>query len=268
MERPVSLHVQRLDWTSSKLPTFRHVDILNTAKSTHWPATTVEQVPAPQTSTTIEREHARNQSESAASLQPTSSHPSILSPRPVTSPGGLAIQFDASSSQPSSVENRNKARKNPAAHSGNVGIEKGPPPAMLTSKTSFPAVEIENSTKNWVVNQNALTGSSLPIDERKPLPAVPQDSKPATPLIPPIRGFKTSRKSVEMNAASPRRTSMDQDDTLRALDGFNSQRPPHRDQEEQSSDDSDLFLKLAREEATGNNRSGPIRRVRARNSSY
>jgi hypothetical protein len=52
---------------------------------------------------------------------------------------------------------------------------------------------------------------------------------------------------------------MDQDDTLRALDGFNSQRPPHRE-EEQNSDDSDLFLKLAREEPTGTSRSG-IRRV-------
>ena len=45
---------------------------------------------------------------------------------------------------------------------------------------------------------------------------------------------------------------MDQDDTLKALEGFNAQRfvPRDRDeQNEQNSDDSDLFLKLAREES-------------------
>lgn len=53
---------------------------------------------------------------------------------------------------------------------------------------------------------------------------------------------------------------MDQDDTVRGQDGFNSRRPLNREQEEQSSDDSDLFLKLAREESAGNNRSGLVRR--------
>lgn len=57
-----------------------------------------------------------------------------------------------------------------------------------------------------------------------------------------------------------------QDETLRALEGFdrvNSQRSSNREQEEHNSDDSDLFLKLAREEASMNNPSGrgPIRRV-------
>ena len=45
---------------------------------------------------------------------------------------------------------------------------------------------------------------------------------------------------------------MDQDDTLKALEGFNAQRFVARDrdeQNEQNSDDSDLFLKLAREES-------------------
>ena len=63
-----------------------------------------------------------------------------------------------------------------------------------------------------------------------------------------------------MNAISPRTTSMDQDETLKALDGYNTQRVPRRESEEQSSDDSDLFLKLAREENAGTTR-GPIRRV-------
>ena len=72
-----------------------------------------------------------------------------------------------------------------------------------------------------------------------------------------------------MNATPARRSSMDQDsqdETLRALEGFDhasSQRPSNPEQEEQNSDDSDLFLKLAREEASMNNSStrGPIRRV-------
>lgn len=73
-----------------------------------------------------------------------------------------------------------------------------------------------------------------------------------------------------MNATPARRSSMDQDnqdETLRALEGFDrisSQRPSNLEQEEQNSDDSDLFLKLAREEASMNNspNRGPIRRVR------
>lgn len=52
---------------------------------------------------------------------------------------------------------------------------------------------------------------------------------------------------------------MDQDETL-TLDGYTRQRSSRREQEEQSSDDSDLFLKMAREETAGNIR-GPIRRV-------
>jgi hypothetical protein len=44
---------------------------------------------------------------------------------------------------------------------------------------------------------------------------------------------------------------MEQDDTLKALEGYNAQRfvPRDRDEQtEQNSDDSDLFLKLAAEE--------------------
>lgn len=261
MSVPISLHIFRMEENASKMP-FRRGDLIS--GTTHWPSATVEVVtaqPSSVPSTTIDidnnvkKEHTRHHSESAADIPPTPPRPSLLGPRPVTS-GGLLVrnQSDANSSHLPSV-NLAKARKLPARNLG-----KGPPPSM----SSFHAIDIEKSTKKWVVNQTALSTSS-PLDEEKPLPAVPQESKsPVTPLIPPIRGFKTSRKSAEMNATSPHRTSMDQDDTLRALDGFNSQRPSHRDQEEQSSDDSDLFLKLAREEATGKSRSGFIRRVRAR----
>ena len=45
---------------------------------------------------------------------------------------------------------------------------------------------------------------------------------------------------------------MDQDDTLKALEGFHVQRFVAQDRDEpaeQNSDDSDLFLRLAREES-------------------
>lgn len=280
MEPPISLHSHRIDHNSSKLPSWRISDLsakslLSSASSNednarpklvhhhqHWPSQTATPISIPPTSPpekNVKKEHIRNHSESVAN---TPRRPS-LQPRPVTSPGGLAIQFDSPSQLPSVA--KQKARNvpaSPAAHSGNGYLGKGPPPAMITQqKIPLQAIETENSTKDWVVNQSAITATS-PNDERKPLPAEPQESKPITPLIPPIRGFKTSRRSSgEINVISPRAISMDQDETVRPLDGYNAQRSTRREQEEQSSDDSDLFLKLAREETAGNSR-GPIRRVR------
>lgn len=279
MDPPMSLHSHRLDNNSSKLPSFRSADLsakslLNSAnqdnarpklvKQQHWlsqqNATTPSTVPDIPIENNEKREHVRTQSVSVAS---TPSRPS-LQPRPLTSPGGLAIQPNIPSQVPSIA--RQKARNLPASHSGNNGyLGKGPPPAMITQKIYLQATETENSTKDWVVNQSAITATS-PDDERKPLLSEPQEPepKPVTPLIPPIRGFKTSRKSsVEINATSPRVTSMDQDETIRPLDGYSTQRLSRREQEEQSSDDSDLFLKLAREETLENGR-GPIRRVCSR----
>lgn len=275
MEPPISLHSHRLDNNSSKLPSWRISDLsakslLDSASSNednarpkpvhqqHWPSETATTISIPPTSppeNNIKREHVRNHSESVTNTPPRPS----LQPRPVTSPGGLAIQFNSSSQLPPVA--KQKARNVPASHSGNNGyLGKGPPPAMITQqKVPLQVIETENSTKDWVVNQSVITATS-PNEERKPLPAEPQESKPITPLIPPIRGFKTSRRSSgDINVTSPRATSMDQDETVRPLDGYNAQRLSHREQEEQSSDDSDLFLKLARDETVGNSR-GPIRR--------
>ncbi|KAG9247622.1 hypothetical protein BJ878DRAFT_414483 [Calycina marina] len=123
---------------------------------------------------------------------------------------------------------------------------------------SFQTTKIENNnpTEDWVANQSELTSPLNDQNSQQPLESTL--SQPVTPLIPvpPLRGFKPSRKSVD--AQSPH--VMDQDDTVRGLDGFRSRRPVNGDQEEQSSDDSDLFLKLAREESTMNSRSGIIKR--------
>lgn len=46
-----------------------------------------------------------------------------------------------------------------------------------------------------------------------------------------------------------KRNSMDPDSTIRALEGFESQQPAQQsEQEEQNSDESDLFLRAAKEE--------------------
>lgn len=266
MEPPISLQVHRSAHNASKLPSYRSVDLTLTATNLDNNARLLQSValPLPSTildtatttsQTNIRKGHARNLSELVATSTPPLSAP--LNPRPLTSPS-TPTYIDASS-QPAGVARHKPTRNVPALRSGN-NSGKGPPPAMITQKLSLH--EIDNPTKDWVVNQSLTTSS--PIDDRKPLPAEPtaEPTKPITPLIPPIRGFRTSRKSSVENATSPRspRLSMDQDDTLRALDGYTPQRTSRRDQEEQSSDDSDLFLKLAREEAAGTTR-GPIRRV-------
>ena len=288
MERPISLHSHRLNHNSSKLPSWRISDLA--AKSLlastssneedddaskplhhhhhhhHRPSRTATAISILPTSPDVKREHIRNRSESVAN---SPFRPS-LPPRPVTSSGagagasaGLAIQFDNASQLPSIAKQKARnAPALPASHSGNGYLGKGPPPAMLTQRVSLQAIETENSTKDWVVNQFAIAADSK--DDAKPLPAEPQESQSITPLIPPIRAFKTTRRSSwEVNVTSPRRTSMDQDDTVPPLDGYDAQRLSRREREEQSSEDSDLFLKLAREETAGASR-GPIRRVRRR----
>jgi hypothetical protein len=121
---------------------------------------------------------------------------------------------------------------------------------MITQKVSLQALDTEKSTKDWVANQSALTSPSATGESKTSSSVSAISSQPTTPLIPPIRGFRTSRRSTEL--AASRRVSMDQDDTLKALEGYNAQRFAARDRDdptEQNSDDSDLFLKLAREES-------------------
>jgi hypothetical protein len=136
---------------------------------------------------------------------------------------------------------------------------------MITQKVSLQALDTENSTKDWVADQSALTSPSATgesnSNKTSSAAASALSSQPTTPLIPPIRGFRTSRRSTE---AASRRVSMDQDDTLKAFEGFSAQRFLARDrdeQPEQNSDDSDLFLKLAREESAATART-VNRRVR------
>ncbi|KAH8595696.1 hypothetical protein B0O99DRAFT_686681 [Bisporella sp. PMI_857] len=294
MEPPISLHSHRLTNSSSKLPTFRHADLakspdagaqqqgLGLGLPSLWPSfstanTTFQPTSNPYENVNHQTGHHRSDSDSSANIsappKPASTQErSLVTSLASTSPADPLepqqhqhqhqqqpqINSEDGASTTTSQNHPPFTRRNTRKIPGNGYLGKGPPPAMLTQKSLLQSVETEDPTKDWVVNQSTLTATS-PIDQRKSVPQSPhsQPVTPSTPLIPPIRGFKSSRKSVDV----PRSAAMEQDETLKVLDGFNSRRPSYinREQEEQSSDDSDLFLKLAREEA-GNTRAGPIRR--------
>ncbi|TVY15655.1 hypothetical protein LARI1_G006298 [Lachnellula arida] len=156
--------------------------------------------------------------------------------------------------QPTSTNPKNS--RIPASHSRNGLLEEfwsGPPPAMITQGS----YKIDTtSTTDWVASQqqqslvSPTSGDGLP----PPSPAEPlsarsaNDSSGSRPLIKPIRAFKpSSRKSAEM---ASRRVSTAQDGTVMSLDRYtHSKRPSNQtEQDEHNSDDSDLFLRAAREE--------------------
>ncbi|PVH87049.1 hypothetical protein DL98DRAFT_640810 [Cadophora sp. DSE1049] len=158
-------------------------------------------------------------------------------------------------------------------------------------------VDLANSTTNWVTQQQkqqSMTalqdsaeqhhqqglGQVLAGDEQQqPRESQPREQRlslsrsqtePASgrPLIKPIRGFKLSsqRKSTEM--ASRRTSYNDQDTTLRALEGRDNtyHAPSQSEQQDENNSDesSDLFLRAAREEelqakSIMNNGEGPAR---------
>ncbi|KAJ5038393.1 uncharacterized protein L3040_007256 [Drepanopeziza brunnea f. sp. 'multigermtubi'] len=113
-------------------------------------------------------------------------------------------------------------------------------------------VDADSTTNTWVAQQQAAPSGHQPGEERRhslteSVPAA------ARPFIRPIRGFKLSsqRKSIEM--ASRRTSYSDTSNTLRALEGghdtpyYHAPRHPEQ-QDEFNSDESDLFLRAAREE--------------------
>jgi hypothetical protein len=163
----------------------------------------------------------------------------------------------ASASASASFTPAQKARNFPVAHSRN-GLENSyyPPRSFITQRSMK-----DSSTTDWVAQQSII--STQPASsQRTPTSATSQPSASvsdptARTLIKPIRGFKpSSRKSTEM---ASRRISIDTDNTLRALEGYNnSQRASNQpDQDEHNSDDSDLFLRAAREEELARQASNP-----------
>ncbi|KAG0651815.1 hypothetical protein D0Z07_1315 [Hyphodiscus hymeniophilus] len=261
-----SVHNHRLNHNPSKLPSYRGTDLLSgpppraPVRTAEPAAPADEPKPAEETPNAYatqtseqHRQHTRHHSDAASS--PSKTRPSLPLARPLTFPGVRASSTSVSSITAKTIA---KPRNVPALHSRN-GLRDswtGPPPAMRSM-----IQRSDSSTSDWVAEQATIPPLVPPVDIPTPVGKSPTDQHskpPLTPLIPPIRGFRSSRRSTEMSA-TPRRSSMEQDnqdETLRALEGFDridSQRSSNREQEEQNSDDSDLFLKLAREEARANN---------------
>ena len=278
-----SVHNHRLNHSPSKLPSYRGTDLLSGTPLPLQGPLVAEPEPAtpalePQPThndssehaqVSVQHQHTRNQSDSAT-ISP--SRPSLPLARPLTFPGvpGFATStLLASPISPPTVANPRKGV--PAKHSRNDKLRDSRPPPSL--QKYLPMTD-NTSTSDWVAEQSTNTPplsipSNTSLEESPKDPAQPPQSKPPlTPLIPPIRAFRSSRRSLEM-IATPRRSSMDQDspdETSRAPEGCkdaNMQRSSNREQEEQTSDDSDLFLKVAQEEALTNNypARGLIRRV-------
>jgi hypothetical protein len=263
------------EYTASKLPTYRSTDLSvsgsqlqskhahalapadNLALTLALPSTTTTIINA-DGSTNIKpqsKDHIRNHSASSiVSATPkkvesprrrlTLPSDKVASPAsPPSAPLVLNTAVASASSTPAQ-----KARNFPVAHSRN-GLENSyyPPRSFITQRSMK-----DSSTTDWVAQQSII--STQPASsQRTPTSATSQPSASvsdptARPLIKPIRGFKpSSRKSTEM---ASRRISIDTDNTLRALEGYNnSQRASNQpDQDEHNSDDSDLFLRAAREE--------------------
>ncbi|KAL2074382.1 hypothetical protein VTL71DRAFT_8160 [Oculimacula yallundae] len=158
------------------------------------------------------------------------------------------------------------------------------PPLSMNNRGHFfePAeLDLANSTTNWVKQMTALQDNSNSVeqglagDEQRPYPHPPpppqqqqqqqqtpesksqhrrlslsrsQTEPVSRPKILPIRGFKgSSQRSTDM--ASRRSSSYyGEDATLRALEGFENAPVQSEQQSEHNSDESDLFLRAAREE--------------------
>ena len=203
--------------------------------------------------------HARNRSTSIVATSPAS--PKCRpSPRPKTisdfSSIEAALQLDPPQTQTKVSTTGNppvSRRKVPASNSRNdFGLD-GPPPAMITRRT-FPLEPINTTTtttqtQDWV----ASIAQDQPPPPLPPTPAKSSRSSTGStqlrPLILPIRAFKPSTRRSLDSAAKRSPHPMDPDSTIRALEGFEEHRPAHQmEQEEHNSDESDLFLRAAREE--------------------
>ncbi|EPE31796.1 hypothetical protein GLAREA_11878 [Glarea lozoyensis ATCC 20868] len=130
------------------------------------------------------------------------------------------------------------------------GIDSRPPPAMITQGK----LQID-TTSDWVASQQTVSSPLTSRSQPPPSPAQPTSARSfgssgSRPLIKPIRGFKpSSYKGTDMALRQP---SADADSTLRAIDAYERPRGVSNssEQDEPLSDESDLFLRAAREEDT------------------
>ncbi|KAH6682047.1 hypothetical protein B0J14DRAFT_469896 [Halenospora varia] len=139
----------------------------------------------------------------------------------------------------------------------------------MITQGSYKIDTTSTSTSTWVASQAQQTitiPSPSQHSQTLPSPAQPTsarstDTTGSRPLIKPIRGFKPSnRKSTEM---ALRRTSTNDDNTLRALEGYEPKRriSDPIDPDEPNSDESDMFLRAAREEMPRQASNGPVETI-------
>jgi len=180
---------------------------------------------------------------------PSSSKPSRQSPEATTDHSTL----NNSETQPTTPKagwNNNPPQGVPGSGRNNNG-----PPLSMITQGYYDALEpTTNSTTNWVAQQSIAlspphSATNTPLNPSRPPLSRSSSSATAQPLIKPIRSFKPSRRSLDM---ASRRFSQDPDSTLRLLEGYNNLRSPgssgQEQDNEQNSDESDLFLRAAREE--------------------
>jgi len=151
--------------------------------------------------------------------------------------------------RPKSARRSNKA---PASHSRkDVAVDLNPPLAMITPR-SFPfETSTTSTTQNWVETQQAPTtahnNSSPTTSQHSPHSSL--EGTPSRPKILPIRGLQPSSRRNSGMALTRNSIIQDPDSTVRGLEGFESLHGAHQmEQEEQNSDESDLFLRAAKEE--------------------
>jgi len=281
-------------YTSSRLPSYRHSDVgrvisispehehFGATISTFAPAHATEDVlcrrighiHAFATATAAEEPESTNSFVAAAAAPPPPAAPALrdlkgkgneqqllqLQPQPTPQP--LPTLNNPPTSRRHSVSAAGRTRKYPPLSSPNllnhyrefetaaaveaeVASQKATRNVLAASPANARMLALANTkTSQWISEQSNLETVKSPSATSPSQPRLPRsvaDSNPSRPLILPIRGFKPSKR-------------MSQDDnTLSALQGLHSQRSS---QDEQNSDDSDLFLKVAKEEESRQNNNG------------
>ncbi|KUJ21042.1 uncharacterized protein LY89DRAFT_729845 [Mollisia scopiformis] len=264
--------------TASRLPTYRHVDLqkldldrdpaLSERAEVLTHGESKEQA-GPRND--IKPPHMRNNSTSNI-ITTHEIRPSLKASRHLSFPTDHSSQprpvnLLADSSSPSSATNTpaaklaTKRNAQPVTRKNHNGASY-PPLSMITR--GYTQDSTTTSTTNWVAQQSALSPKPASNNEKppssppqpesqlQPQPQPPRsiaDSASARPPIKvaPIRGFKSSRKSAEM---ASRRFSQELDSTVRVYDPHENlhRRSRQSEQDEHNSDESDLFLRAAREE--------------------
>jgi hypothetical protein len=190
----------------------------------------------------------------APAENPQSSKP-LQQPSFLPQPPNERSTLPALETLPTAAKARWSSQQQGTTGSGRNNKHQGPPLSMITQGYYDALEPATNSTTNWVAQQSipfspplSATDTPLLSPSRPPL-SRSSSSTTAQPLIKPIRGFKPSRNSLDM---ASRLFAQDPDSTLRQLEGYNNLRSPessHQEQDnEQNSDESDLFLRAAREE--------------------